>query len=140
MHTALDIARYIINKCIDLGRPVSNLQLQKILYYVQGEYMKKNDGEPLFSDEIEAWQYGPVVPDVYYNFNNYSSSEIDEYQFQTDSLNNHEISIIDPVIRDKSKIGAWQLVQDTHSESPWVNSYGRSNIIAREELYDFFRR
>ena len=54
MHTALDIARYIINKCIDLGRPVSNLQLQKILYYVQGEYMKKNDGEPLFSDEIEA--------------------------------------------------------------------------------------
>jgi Uncharacterized phage-associated protein len=137
MHTALEIARYIINKCIDLGRPVSNLQLQKILYYVQGEYMKKKNGEPLFEDEISAWQYGPVVSDVYYEYNNYSSREIDMYQPQV-YLNAEEKNIIDPIIRNKSDFTAWELVKATHSEDPWKNSYNRTSIISKNKLRSYF--
>lgn len=137
MHTALDIARYIINKCIDLGRPVSNLQLQKILYYVQGEYIKNNFGESLFEDDIEAWQYGPVVPSVYYNFNNYSSDEIDEYQFGI-NLDDNEKRVIDPVIEDKSNFTAWELVKATHSELPWKDTFNKSRIIKKDKLQEFF--
>lgn len=139
MHTALEIARYIINKCIELGRPVSNLQLQKILYYVQGEYIKKNRGEVLFSDTMEAWQYGPVVPEVYYNYNIYSASEITDVQ-ESIKLNSEVVDILDPVIEDKSKMSAWQLVEKTHSESPWKNTYIENNRceITKEEMIKKF--
>ncbi|NFN93597.1 DUF4065 domain-containing protein [Clostridium botulinum] len=139
MHTALEIARYIINKCIELGRPVSNLQLQKILYYVQGEYMKHNNGEPLFEDDIVAWQYGPVVTSVYYEYNCYSSSNIREKQEET-NLDSDEIGIINPIIDNKSNLSAWTLVQKTHSEDPWINAYKRydGSTITKEELEDWF--
>ena len=41
-YSALDLAKYILQKCIDDSRPISNLQLQKILYYVQGEFLKED--------------------------------------------------------------------------------------------------
>lgn len=139
MHTALEIARYIINKCIELGRPVSNLQLQKILYYVQGEYMKSNNGIALFQDEIEAWQYGPVVPGVYYAYNMYSASEITDIQ-ESIELESEIKNIINPVIGDKSKFSAWQLVEKTHSESPWINAFNQYNgctITKKQMIHQF---
>ncbi|MDU4855768.1 MAG: DUF4065 domain-containing protein [Clostridioides difficile] len=139
MHTALDIARYIINRCIDLGRPVSNLQLQKILYYVQGEYMKKKNGEPLFIDDIEAWQYGPVVPDVYYSYNIYSASDIVIRQKQPELLES-DMKLVDNIIEKKSKISAWDLVTATHSEQPWITVYreNRKEIIPKNLIYSYF--
>ena len=35
MYSALDVSKYIVSKCTRDGHPISNLQLQKILYYVQ---------------------------------------------------------------------------------------------------------
>lgn len=139
MNTALEIARYIINRCIDLGHPISNLQLQKILYYVQGAYIKSTGGDVLFTDTMEAWQYGPVVPDVYYNYNSYSSSCIMEKQDDVD-LKAFEIEIIDPVIIEKSKCSAWSLVEKTHSEEPWINAYNRysGSTITNDELRKWF--
>ncbi|KHD34431.1 hypothetical protein NL50_17295 [Clostridium acetobutylicum] len=138
MHNALDIAKYIINKCIDFDRPISNLQLQKILYYVQGEFMKNNNGEALFRDDIEAWQYGPVVRDVYYEFNNYSSSNIDDRQEYNSEFTKNEIDIMDSVIKEKSKLSAWELVQNTHSERPWKDTYDKGKIITKEKMREQF--
>lgn len=139
MHTALEIAQYIINKCINSGKPVSNLQLQKILYYVQGEYMKENNGEPLFEDDIVAWQYGPVVSEVYYHYNIYSSSAITSEQNYIE-LTEEEKNIINPIINKKSNLSAWRLVQDTHSEDPWKKTYrdGEKNKITKDTLRKFF--
>lgn len=67
MSSALTVAKYIVNRCVKSGTPISNLQLQKILYFVQMAFLKKLDN-PCFSDDIEAWQFGPVVPVVYYHF------------------------------------------------------------------------
>lgn len=141
MHTALEIASYIINKCISLGRPVSNLQLQKILYYVQGEYIRNTNGKVLFTDTMEAWQYGPVIPNVYYNYNRYSSSNIITRQDEIE-LEQFEKDIIDPVIYDKSSYSAWTLVEQSHSEEPWINAYDRYNgsPITDDELRDWFMR
>lgn len=61
------ICNYIIGYCQVNDNAITNLQLQKILYYVQG-YFLKNYGYPAFDAEIEAWQYGPVVPEAYYDF------------------------------------------------------------------------
>ena len=59
MYSALELSKYIVTKCINDGKPISNLQLQKILYYIQRDFLKQ--GEPAFSDTIEAWQFIIIV-------------------------------------------------------------------------------
>lgn len=63
MYSALNMAKYIIDKCTRDKYPISNLQLQKILYYIQKEFLQH--GSMAFPENIEAWQFGPVVPEVY---------------------------------------------------------------------------
>ena len=55
MYSALELSKYIVTKCINDGKPISNLQLQKILYYIQRDFLKQ--GEPAFSDTI-VWSSG----------------------------------------------------------------------------------
>ena len=94
VYKAIDIANYIINKCtIDL-KPVSNLQLQKILYYVQRESLWR--GKPAFNDIIEAWQFGPVVPEVYYTYCGFGAMKIN-LRFKEDIEDNLRI-IIDKIV------------------------------------------
>lgn len=52
-YSAVDLSKYIVYKCITEGQPISNLQLQKILYYIQREFLK-ND-RIAFADDIQAW-------------------------------------------------------------------------------------
>ena len=66
-YSAVELSKYIITKCARENKPISNLQLQKILYFIQKEYLQKK-GVPAFNDPIEAWRFGPVVPESYYFF------------------------------------------------------------------------
>ena len=61
-YSALDLSKYIVSKCVREHCPISNLQLQKILYYIQKDFLLRDS--IAFADEIEAWQFGPVVPNV----------------------------------------------------------------------------
>ena len=123
MYKAIDIAKYVINRCISCNNPISNLQLQKILYYIQGKYIEVTNGECLFEDKMEAWQYGPVVPEVYYLYSIYSSTKITDNQICDKRIKEDVMNIIDPVIDEKSRISAWNLVQSSHKEIPWMNNY-----------------
>ena len=73
--SAVDLSKYIVTKCAVDDCPISNLQLQKILYYIQ-KYFLKHDSIA-FYDDIEAWQFGPVVPSSYYRFCGFGAMPID---------------------------------------------------------------
>ena len=67
-HTAVDIAREMVRLSIENKLWITNLQLQKILYFTWIDYFKKGKGH-LFEDKpFEAWKYGPVVSEVYYEY------------------------------------------------------------------------
>ena len=68
MYSAVDIADHIVGRCAKLGRPVTNLQLQKILYYVQLNFLRAFD-KYAFEDDILALRHGPAVKEVYYKYN-----------------------------------------------------------------------
>lgn len=61
----LDIAKYIINKAIDMDKPISNLQLQNILYFAHLESLKQ--GEKLINEPFEAWDLGVMIVRSVYN-------------------------------------------------------------------------
>jgi len=124
MLNALTLAKYIVTKCTTDHCPISNLQLQKILYYIQ-VYFLKNAGGPVFSDEIEAWKFGPAVPEVYYYFCGFGSMPIEiDYKTSLD-INADAIKSIDCIVTDKREKEPWDLVEDTHAEGkPWKKIFG----------------
>ena len=137
MYKAIDVAKYIVNKCIDDGYPISNLQLQKILYFIQRYYLQKDD--QLFDDDFEAWQFGPVIPAVYYKFCGYGAMPI------TSKLNNYNDSDIlpkdrkniDDFTKDKRELYPWDLVEEAHRiggawDSTVMDGIGNHKIIYKK--------
>lgn len=123
MYKALDIAKYIISKGTNDGEPISNLQLQKILYYIQSEFLQSRNNVA-FDDDIEAWQFGPVVPNVYYYFCGYGAMKIMNYYDEDFSLNYEDRQIIDKIIIEKRDMDPWQLVEETHrAGGAWDKTY-----------------
>ena len=119
-----ELAHYIVDKCSNDGKPVSNLQLQKMLYFLQSVYCSATNGELLFEDEFEAWPYGPVIRSVYREFSIYGGDTIDE-RYPVELEMPPEIkAFIDQgieVLRDKSP---WDLVKTSHAPgSPWDRVY-----------------
>ena len=120
MYKALDIAKYVVNKCTVEEHPVSNLQLQKILYYIQKTFL---DIDMLaFDDEIEALQFGPVVPDVYYKYCGFGSMNI-RMKYDINICKEYT-DIIDPIVERKRILNPWDLVDDTHKpDKAWAQIY-----------------
>ena len=74
--TAGEISKYIVEYAYKKASPVSNLQLQKILYFLWVDFYKELK-EYIFNDPFEAWALGPVVRNVYHMFSYYQYNCID---------------------------------------------------------------
>lgn len=139
MYAAKDIAKYIVNRCIEKHRPISNLQLQKILYFCQKEY-KKNTGITLFRDDFEAWQYGPVIPSVYRMFSLFGGMKINRQANEEIEIDSDTRSVIDQIVDRYSSYPAWDLVSMTHKKGgPWDQVFkdgkGNKRTIRKELIF-----
>ena len=77
MYGVLDVCRYIINYSNREDYGVSNLKLQKLLYLKKVYFLMNNENQgPCFSEKIEAWDFGPVVPVAYHEYKQYGSTDI----------------------------------------------------------------
>lgn len=138
-YTAREIAHYVIDTCTRDGRPISNLQLQKILYFVQLEYCKQA-GSLLFADEFEAWQYGPVLPDVYDEYSFFGGMRVEKTYASVAQPAPEDKLIIDKVVVDKREKYPWDLVRIAHaSGSPWDRAFRKGNgtVIPNSSLLAF---
>ena len=140
MYKALDIAKYIVTKCVKDGNPISNLQLQKMLYFVQINFIK-NLGQPAFQEEMEAWRLGPVIPVVYRIFMLEGSSKIlRTFPEVIDKIDKTHRKLIDMIIEECIKLTPWQLVARTHKEgTPWKQYYkqGKKKTIPNESVMKY---
>ena len=76
--TATTAATYLLYIMGEVFDDLTNMKLNKLLYFAQGYYLKKY-GRPLFDNAIEAWEHGPVVPEVYSAYKKYGDKPIKEY-------------------------------------------------------------
>ena len=142
MYRALEVAQYIIRRCNQQKKSISNLKLQKILYFVQAEFLVTT-GNRCFSDEIEAWDFGPVVPEVYHHYKAYGSANIPVFRMNSDldaEISKSDQIIMNGIIDECSKYSASALVQLTHNQAPWKNHYKRgcNNEIPFTEIKAYF--
>jgi uncharacterized phage-associated protein len=133
------IARYVINRCAQTQRPISNLKLQKILYFVQAEFLV-GTGQACFDDDIEAWTYGPVVPAVYFEYKIFGSTNIpDQGNDGFASISEKDKDRLNAIIDAAAKYSASSLVEITHRQSPWKQAYGRvDNVIKQSKIKEYF--
>ena len=137
-YTARDVANYIVKECSDHDISITNLQLQKILYYIQVHFLQK-ENRALFSDDIEAWQLGPVVRDVYDQYSTFGSMDLYEIEKPEVEFTEDERKVITDITKRKLKLRTWQLTEETHKEGrAWAQVYrdGRGNrhVIDKEVL------
>lgn len=157
MYDVIDVCRHIINYSNKKKYSISNLKLQKLLYFVQAMFLINDIDQPCFDDDIEAWAFGPVVPRAYYEYRVFGSSSIPSI-FKTSSLelNNGELSFVekeykDPITPEDSKTidsvidefknySASDLVRLTHSQLPWKSAYnsGHNEVISKNSIRSYF--
>lgn len=124
-YAAQDIARYVVSECYKSGNPISNLQLQKMLYFLQIIHLDTT-GELLFDDEFYAWPYGPVIPHVYREYSPFGSRPIRYGRGSMAFLSAEDKSFVDAGIRVLRKKSPWDLVSVSHAVgSPWDIVYNR---------------
>ena len=152
-----DVSHYIIVYSNKKDYGVSNLKLQKLLYFVQAFFLI-NDCPPCFDEKIEAWDFGPVVPEIYREYKRYGGMDIPtiDYYVKFDKKNiwNTERIYYEDIISDDDKemiravvdkfahCSATFLVNLTHNQDPWINAYvnGQRNEITKEDIKRYFEQ
>lgn len=138
----LHIANKIIaNTDVEQGELISNLKLQKLLYYMQGFHIAVFDAK-LFENDIEAWQYGPVVRDMYFHFKEFGKSSITLTDDATIAeMTDEEEELFNEVLAEYSQFSAIKLMNMTHDELPWEKTFNETpqGVITYKLMSDFFK-
>lgn len=135
---ASDIARYFLWKYGGDEDPISNLKLQKLLYYAQGYYTAFFD-DSLFGDTIEAWDHGPVVRNVWQTYAQHGSGTIPKPEtFDVGQIPEQQLGLLDRVYEAYGQYTAWKLRDMTHEEQPWLIARAEGTAISPSLLREFF--
>lgn len=119
---------------------VSNLKLQKILYFIQAKFLVEKN-TLCFSEKIEAWTFGPVIPEVHQQYKIFGNAHIPCVDVQDDfKISEQDKASIDNMIDKCAKFTASQLVEITHRQTPWKKAYKsyQNNEITQLSIKEFF--
>jgi uncharacterized phage-associated protein len=138
MLRVIEAAEYILwLGCQQENDLISNLKLQKLLYYSQG-YSLARLGRTLFDAPIQAWQHGPVVKEVYRAYKEYDSQAIPcPHDIRLNKYQPVEREIMDEVYGIYGQFSAWALRDMTHQEPLWQNAT-EGEVIGVGRLREYF--
>lgn len=127
---------------MEMGDAMTNLRLQKMLYFAQG-WMLKRHGKPLFAESIEAWPYGPVVPACYEWYKGCGSNPLKAEMPSKDRFTTEEYELLLDTWTELSRYSTTQLVSMTHETgAPWDMVWNHSNRreISKEQIEEYFSK
>lgn len=156
LHSSLAIANEFLKRAQRESVPLSNMHVQKLVYLAHGWSLAVN-GRALIEDDIEAWEFGPVIRKLYDALRQYKNGPIarlirwdDDTPFGNPgndaaqaSLDRQEEAVLDMVWNTYKKFQAFQLSALTHEPgSPWSNAFenGRNKVIDTNSIWDYFAR
>jgi uncharacterized phage-associated protein len=144
MASASEIARYIVGFFHEEQEPITNLRLQKLLYYVQGWSLAILD-RPAFSERLEAGAHGPVQRGVYDEYAEDGWKPIDK-GVAMPPLDSDLRELIELVLQAYGGESGYALEIRTHHEAPWLEARNRLDkharsdaVISQESMKGFFK-
>lgn len=137
--TAQDVADFLLTLSQpEEGDIITNLKLQKLLYYSQGLFLALY-GKELFPENIHAWHYGPVVEHVYRSYKDYGTSAIPvPKELDLSIFSEEESDLLEEVWNVYGQFSAWKLSNMTHEEPPWKDTK-QDAVISKDALRSFFK-
>lgn len=148
-YSALAVSNYFINKSLEEKKSVTPMKLQKLVYYAHGWYLALTK-KPLVNEDIQAWDYGPVIKSVFHEFKNFGrkpiNSQAEEYfskePYSIPENDKDTIKLLDKIWELYSPLTAIQLSNSTHQvNSPWHNTYKNSEkgqVINESDIKKYF--
>ena len=138
------VTRYFLYKAVD----ITPMALQKLLYYAQA-FFHALFHKDLFCDDCQAWAFGPVYPNTYYQYKDFGYNPIDKpsdvFDDDFDELTTKEISLLDAIIDSFGCYSGIVLSKITHNERPWIEARGSlqpqdrsETIIDRNTINEYF--
>jgi uncharacterized phage-associated protein len=139
MISCFDVANFFLSKADEeAGDLISNLKLQKLVYYAQGFHLAMF-GQPLFPEKIEAWVHGPVIPELYQKYKDCGSNPLPPpNNFDIDIFSSEILELLNDVQEVYGQFSAWKLRSMTHEEMPWSGTATRQNI-SNEKMKEYFK-
>lgn len=122
--TYQEMADYFIGLSNETHELISNLKLQKLVYYTQAWFLAILK-RPLFDATFKAWVHGPVIPELYHEYKEFSWMPIqknigeDYIEKLRNKLNEEEKHLLDVITSEYFGVSSYDLELMTHSEAPW---------------------
>ncbi|MCY4576044.1 MAG: DUF4065 domain-containing protein [Chloroflexi bacterium] len=140
MYDARQIANEFIQRGLDDQRPLSPLHIQKLVYFAHARHLALHK-EPLIFQEFRAWQYGPVVRDLYDDLKSYGKRRVtqtiplaDERQAQ---IEDH--GTIDWSYRSFGHLDTFLVVSLTHEpKGPWERARKSGKAISNDSIREYY--
>lgn len=160
MTTAMDVADEIIILANNEGKPVSNLRLQKVMYFLNALSLVERDQSLIDDAKFEKWDYGPVIHYVYseYSFNGASpilepskhqviifddndmphveNNPFSRSKFERDAKNRKNADFIKKNIKTFLQFEASRLVAESHKEPQWIDRLSSYDDFCSLTPYD----
>lgn len=134
-YDARAVANFLIQKSFDDKKLFTPLQVIKIVYYGQGWSLAVSKRK-LFFQDIEAWKFGPVVPDVYHRLKQYVDQAVTEtipgHQPQFDG---NDEKLIGDIYNLYGVFGGLKLLRMTHApDTPWFRVWNNPDRVSDREV------
>lgn len=137
------IADYFIWFANDTGSFISNLKLQKLVYYAQAWFLAIY-GKPLFEEDFEAWIHGPAIPSLYREYKKFAYRPI-EKKVEKPGFDTKVSKYLEMLTERYFGLDAFTLELLAHNEDPWKEArkglapdQNCSQIITKEMMKRYY--
>jgi uncharacterized phage-associated protein len=137
MINVFDVAKYILHA---VGGEVSTMFLQKLCYYCQAWHLVWA-GKPLFPEDFERWDNGPVCRELFNmhrGWGGISEEDIPSGLSTDEELGESDFDTINQIIEDYAIFNGAQLSEISHGEGPWKDT-PPNGVISNEKMMEYYR-
>lgn len=159
MYDALQIAQYVVNQSIRGNRSITNLKLQKLLYYIQAAFLERY-GEVCYKNKITKRRHGAIVEEVYEEYRKYIDEPIKEskgvfirlgvtigtnvltmekIEYKEECLLKEHRELIDEILDSYATSDPWEMVEKMLEETPVIDTEEGAEITA-EKIRWYYRK
>lgn len=138
------IANVFIDIAADNGMYLTNLKLQKLIYFAHGWYLAFTDN-PLITDDVQSWKYGPVIQKLYELLKHYGAKPVTKKLSCNIVIDrgSEDWNFILSVYKKYVIFSPAQLIAMTHEPgSPW-DQFGAGEIdyqvISMDAIKEYFK-
>jgi uncharacterized phage-associated protein len=144
MYNCFDIAKYFIDLAKEEGQGIDPMKLLKLTYISHGWYLGIT-GNPLFENQVQAWKYGSVIPDLYYAIRMFGKDNVDPLLLSISAKNpikEGDKEFLKKIWNNYKNLSGLQLSAITHEEgSPWSQTWDGTynSVIDNSIIKDYYK-